>query len=172
MNTSPPRDHFSLLRSRCSEIENCTLTGRPGECSICQPGTYSLHPLAGKPLHPKPCTLHSTPYTRHPTPYTLHPSPYTLHPTPHNTHPMPYTLNPGGSSQYPDPACLPCPAGGFCSGGNNVTFAVGEWGVVESVWVLLTCPIGYACTMHPAPCTLHPAPCPLHLAPCPLHPEP
>ena len=95
---------LSQNRSVCPQGYVLSLTGdkaspsRPGQCSVCQPDTYSLHPLAG------------------------------------------------GSSEHPDPTCLSCPAGGVCRGGKNVTFAVGEWSVVDSVWVLQTCPIGYELT--------------------------
>ena len=45
--------------------------------------------LAGKPAHPKPCTLHPTPYTLNPKPQTPNPTLYTLHPTPYTPHPAP-----------------------------------------------------------------------------------
>jgi len=71
--------------------------GRPGQCSVCPVGTYSLHPLAGR-------------------------------------------------SSAAGPACLSCPAGGVCPGGDSVTFAVGNWSVVNYEWKLESCPSGYAAT--------------------------
>ena len=51
-----------------------------------------------------------------------------------------YSLREGVSHE-----CLACPAGGDCiAGGDVVTFAAGNWSVVESVWRLQSCPPGYA----------------------------
>ena len=39
--------------------------------------------------------------------------------------------------------CTVCPAGGHCPGGDVVTFAVGNWSVVDDKWVLGSCPSGH-----------------------------
>ncbi|KAJ1483234.1 hypothetical protein T484DRAFT_1801045 [Baffinella frigidus] len=58
-----------------------------------------------------------------------------------------YSLHPlAGGSATTGPSCRPCPSGGVCSGGDVVTFAVGNWSVVNSVWQLDSCPSGYAAT--------------------------
>eukprot|EP00961_Rhodomonas_salina_P189445 2555870-Rhodomonas_salina.1 len=53
-----------------------------------------------------------------------------------------YSLAPlTGSRSAPEfPACLPCPAGGVCRGGSDVSFALGEWAVEGARFVLRSCP--------------------------------
>ena len=41
---------------------------------------------------------------------------------------------------------MACPSGGVCWGGDDVTFAVGDWSKVDYEWVLGSCPSGYAAT--------------------------
>eukprot|EP00961_Rhodomonas_salina_P297024 3936872-Rhodomonas_salina.10 len=53
-----------------------------------------------------------------------------------------YSLDPlvGPASE---PSCLACPAGGRCAGGDEVTFAVGDWAEEQGMFVLKSCPPGH-----------------------------
>ena len=56
-----------------------------------------------------------------------------------------YSLNPLFSEgyNYSKPACLACPAGGICNGGDHVEFQVGKWVPNGGMYVLESCPPGY-----------------------------
>ena len=56
-----------------------------------------------------------------------------------------YSVSPlKGVTSDQDPSCLNCPLGGDCSvGGDNVTFAIGEWIVSKGIYKLVQCPAGY-----------------------------
>jgi len=57
-----------------------------------------------------------------------------------------YSLHPlAGGSAGADPSCVQCPAGGDCEkGGNQTTFAIGNWTADHFKWALQSCPAGYA----------------------------
>ena len=54
-----------------------------------------------------------------------------------------YSLDPLVGYVALEPTCLNCPAGGTCTGGCSVEFAVGNWEISKGKYVLMSCPIGY-----------------------------
>ena len=54
-----------------------------------------------------------------------------------------YSLDPLVGYTALMPACLNCPAGGTCTGGFSVYFAVGDWEISHGKYILLGCPMGH-----------------------------
>ena len=54
----------------------------------------------------------------------------------------PLAWNPSSTSRAP--SCLNCPVGGNCNqGGGNIIFAIGNWTVLNGIYVVTACPFGH-----------------------------
>ena len=135
---------------------------RPGQCAWCRSGSYSLHPLVGQGSAQTPSCLTCPAGGRCPggdvvtfavgiwsivnNRWVLDgcPSGYAVTTASAKDECVRCEAKKYSLREGLDFGCDSCPAGGECPGGDVVTFAVGNWSIVNYEWHLDSCPSGYA----------------------------
>ena len=54
-----------------------------------------------------------------------------------------YSVSPLSGPHPPVPSCFNCPVNAFCSGGDQVRFALGAWVISNGMYTLVGCPAGF-----------------------------